>query len=84
MLLLVIFSSPWVESLFTCKPMCLYVEGAPISEYKPVCFYACEYGNHLMYAYGPMYLYDDQVSWRDDPCVTCPGHPLTGGHHTAV
>ena len=44
MLLLIIFFSPWVESLFTHKPTRLYVEGAPISEYKLVCLYAREYG----------------------------------------
>ena len=44
MLLLIIFFSPWIESLFTYKPMCLYVEGAPISEYKPACLYGRDYG----------------------------------------
>ena len=28
-LLLIILFSSWVESLFTYKPMCLYVKGAP-------------------------------------------------------
>ena len=31
-------------SLFTYKPMCLYMAGAPTSEYKPVRLYAREYG----------------------------------------
>ena len=45
-LLLIILFSPWVGSLFTYKLMRLYVEGAPISEYKPMRLYACEYGTH--------------------------------------
>ena len=48
-LLLIIFLSPRVRNLFTYKPMRQYVEGARILEYKPVRFYAREYGMYYMY-----------------------------------
>ena len=46
-LLRIIYFSPWVESLFTYKLMRLYVEGALISEYKPMCLFLCEHGIHV-------------------------------------
>ena len=49
-LLLIIFFSPWVESLFIYKPMRLYVEGAPLSEYKTVRLYEHEYGNSIYHS----------------------------------
>ena len=56
-MLRILFFSLWVRNMFTNKPMRLYVEGALISDHKPVCFYACEYGTLHVTRYRVLHTY---------------------------
>ena len=47
-LLQINFYSPLVRTLFTYELMCLCVEGALVSEYRPMCLDAREHGSTMM------------------------------------